>query len=128
MTAEAPRSLRGIWTVAAFTALVSHQDELLVVALRGDLDLTAGAELRALVRSVGPRFGPDQVVFDCRELRFIDARGLGILIETAEAFGATSERPVTLRNVQRRVRDVLEITDTMGFFVLAGEHAVAESD
>ena len=80
----------------------SPRDGSRVVRVVGELDYPASCELdRFLARLVG------RVCVDCRGLRFIDARGLGCLIEAAGRL-----EYLRLLNVPAPVRRVLELTQT----------------
>lgn len=75
-----------------------------VVKLAGDLDISSVEQLRSVVAElVAER--PRALVFDMRELRFMDSAGIAVLL------GAVSQvESVRLLSPSRAVRRVLELT------------------
>jgi anti-anti-sigma regulatory factor len=74
-----------------------------VVAVRGEIDLTATDGLVAFARDA---IGADGLVIDMRGVRMLDPMGLEALLEIRTALDG---RTLTLRNVPERVAAVLEI-------------------
>lgn len=105
-----------------FDAEIVHLDGAVVVALVGELDISGTQLLRDLTGSLASRYDASQVTFDCSGLTFIDAHGIGVLISINRRFGAGT---LTLRNVQDRVRNVLDRTGTTGMFDVADEDVSA---
>jgi len=74
-----------------------------VVVVSGELDVSNVDDLRASVASVTAN-RPEQIIFDLRDLRYIDSAGIAVLL------GAASESSVRLRDPSPAVRRVVELT------------------
>jgi anti-anti-sigma factor len=70
----------------------------MVLALRGELDLTGGVEaVRAIRRAL--REGPPALILDLADVSFVDVTGLRALIQ-ARRLAATSGARLALRNLR----------------------------
>ena len=65
---------------AAFAVSVERHGRRTTVAVRGELDVATAPALERVLVDHARRGGP--VVLDLRELSFIDASGLGLLLRT----------------------------------------------
>ena len=75
-----------------------------VVVVSGELDVSNVDDLRASVASVTAN-RPEQIIFDLRDLRYIDSAGIAVLL------GATKRvERVSLRQPSPIVRRVVELT------------------
>lgn len=59
--------------------------------------------------------GKSDVVLDCSGLRFVDSRGLEVLVDAAEEF-IRAGRALKLSGVRPAFREVLELTDLATLF------------
>ncbi len=74
------------------------------LALAGELDSSNVEQLEAAVASIVDR-GPERVVFDLSELRFMDSAGISVLVRLA-----AEVQTVEIRDPSPIVRRVIEIT------------------
>ncbi len=75
-----------------------------VLTVSGELDMSNADTLEAAVAAIAAR-GPDQLVFDLSDLRFMDSAGIAILI------GASAQvKSVRLRAPSLAVRRVVELS------------------
>jgi len=84
---------------AEFAITVTSANGVTEVRLEGDLDIVAAPELRRALNDV---HGP--VLFDFAEVPFMDARGLGVLMETERKNGG-----VVIRNASPLARRIFDI-------------------
>lgn len=87
-------------------------DGELVIALRGELDLSNIEAARAVVEA-GVAAGPDRLVFEMSGLTFMDSSGIALLIDATRELDR-----VVLRNLRPEVRRVIEITGLSGTFAM----------
>lgn len=84
------------------------QDGVLVVTVRGDLDLYTAPDLRAgMLAAIGD--GAASVVLDLRATSFMDSTALGVIIAAMKALRAQGGRLV-LVNESRSISKTLAIT------------------
>jgi anti-anti-sigma factor len=83
------------------SALVRPGDHGPVVVLAGDIDLEAVAEVRLSIGEALAR-GADPLVFDLRDVAFLDSSGLSVLLN------ASQHADVVLRSVPDRVHALLD--------------------
>jgi anti-anti-sigma factor len=90
-----------------FSAFWEQEEEAAVLRIRGELDLSASAALRAcLLDEVGLEGPP--IVIDLRDVPFVDSTCLGVLISVMRQARLT-RGGLRLAAVQPRVRRALEI-------------------
>ena len=101
-----------------FALAVSRRQHELVVELDGELDLATGPMLSTAIADVECD-GAAAVVVDLRGIRFVDAKGLGALLEARRQL---DERGMTMRVVNPRpaVLRVLRVAGVDGV-LLNGE-------
>lgn len=85
----------------------SAGDELLIVALDGEWDLSRGEELR---RHIERALAQPRVVFDMSDVRYIDSHCLGMLGRMHTQRVAKGYRPAQIVLANSNVRKVLGIT------------------
>lgn len=90
-------------------AIESATDEgILVMSVRGDLDLYSAPELRArLLAAIDD--GADAVILDLRTTTFMDSTALGVIVAAMKALRAQDGRLV-LVNESRSIAKTLAIT------------------
>ena len=90
-------------------------DGRLVAVLAGDLDTAAAAETEAALKPLFESTGKD-LVLDCTDLQYIASSGIRILVNLLKTAKANGDR-VVLKNVNEVIRDVLELTGFVSYFV-----------
>jgi anti-sigma B factor antagonist len=93
------------------SALVRPGDHGPVVVLAGAIDMEAVSDVRVSIGEALAR-GADPLVFDLREVSFLDSSGLSVLLSAA------LRAEVVLRSVPARVHALLEMSDVVGRFRL----------
>jgi anti-anti-sigma factor len=83
------------------------QDGSIVLAVRGELDVSSAADVRPEVTAAVAE-SPARIVFDLSELRFMDSSGLAILLVAAKSV------PVRLRNPTPAIVRLVELTGLSG--------------
>lgn len=86
----------------------SVEDEVLIVAVRGELDLYTAPDLRSLLLGA-IQDGRTAVVLDLRETTFLDSTALGVIIAAMKALRVRSGRLV-LVNDRTSITKTLAIT------------------
>lgn len=94
---------------------VQEIDGRLVAVLCGELDTAAAAETEAALKPLFESTGKD-LVLDCADLQYIASSGIRILVNLLKTAKAKGDR-VVLKNVNEVIRDVLELTGFVSYFV-----------
>ena len=94
---------------------VQELDGRLVAVLAGELDTSSAAETEAALKPLFDSTGKD-LVLDCTELQYIASSGIRILVNLLKTTKAKGDR-VVLKNVNEVIRDVLELTGFVSYFV-----------
>ena len=94
---------------------VQEIDGRLVAVLCGELDTAAAAETEAALKPLFESTGKD-LVLDCTDLQYIASSGIRILVNLLKTAKANGDR-VVLKNVNEVIRDVLELTGFVSYFV-----------
>lgn len=90
---------------------LSAEGSTYVVSLSGDLDTATLAPCRASLLGA-LHTGPDALVIDLRDLRFMDSSGLGMLVEIRRK-AIDQGVPLALRDPRQAVRTLLEVTGAL---------------
>ena len=94
---------------------VQELDGRLVAVLAGELDTASAAETEAALKPLFESTGKD-LVLDCTDLQYIASSGIRILVNLLKTTKAKGDR-VVLKNVNEVIRDVLELTGFVSYFV-----------
>ena len=94
---------------------VQELDGRLVAILAGELDTASAAETEAALKPLFESTGKD-LVLDCADLQYIASSGIRILVNLLKTAKANGDR-VVLKNVNEVIRDVLELTGFVSYFV-----------
>ena len=94
---------------------VQELDGRLVAILAGELDTASAAETEAALTPLFDSTGQD-LVLDCTDLQYIASSGIRILVNLLKTAKANGDR-VVLKNVNEVIRDVLELTGFVSYFV-----------
>lgn len=84
------------------------------MALNGELDLSSGPELEALLRELESS-GLGRILIDLHELNFMDSSGLALLIRAQQMTAAGGHR-LELRPGPHQVQRLFEMTGTLDRF------------
>jgi anti-sigma B factor antagonist len=89
-----------------------------VVKMVGEVDLASATQLRTAGRAaVEAAQTGGQVVFDVREVTFLDSTGVGAMVDVLNE-AAIKQAHIVLRSAPERVRRILEITGLLDRFTL----------
>lgn len=94
---------------------VQELDGRLVAVLAGELDTSSAAETEAALKPLFDSTGKD-LVLDCTDLQYIASSGIRILVNLLKTAKTKGDR-VVLKNVNEVIRDVLELTGFVSYFV-----------
>ena len=94
---------------------VKELDGRLVAVLAGELDSASAAETEAALKPLFESTGKD-LVLDCTDLQYIASSGIRILVNLLKTAKAKGDQ-VVLKNVNEVIRDVLELTGFVSYFV-----------
>jgi anti-anti-sigma factor len=94
---------------------VQELDGRMVAVFSGELDTVAAAETEAALKPLFDSTGKD-LVLDCTDLQYIASSGIRILVNLLKSAKAKGDR-VILKNVNEVIRDVLELTGFVSYFV-----------
>ena len=97
-----------------FGVEVSGLDGLVVLAVRGDIDLVSSPALQTALDQFDPT---SDVILDCARASFIDSAGISLLIEESQRRDL-SGGSLRLRNSEFPVRQVVELTGLIDLFEL----------
>ncbi len=92
-----------------FSVTAEVRDDIVAVALCGELDIDALPDLHRVLEELPAHTALE---FDCTKLTFLDAAGLGTLIEHARGQNPAPR----LRNANTAVRRLLQLTDAGQLF------------
>ena len=94
---------------------VQELDGRLVAIFAGELDTASAAETEAALKPLFDSTGKD-LVLACSDLQYIASSGIRILVNLLKTAKAKGDR-VVLKNVNEVIRDVLELTGFVSYFV-----------
>ena len=94
---------------------VQELDGRLVAVLAGELDSASAAETEAALKPLFESTGKD-LVLDCTDLQYIASSGIRILVNLLKTAKAKGDQ-VVLKNGNEVIRDVLELTGFVSYFV-----------
>lgn len=89
-----------------FEAFIAHHDGSVVVMVRGEVDLAAIPQFSSVVDEA--LAASSHVVFDMRDVRFLDSSGLRVIITAV--LRVREGGSVTIRNATPTVANVLELS------------------
>ncbi len=93
--------------------MTSSEAGAAIVAVRGEVDADNCGQLAAALDAI--EVDGDRLIFDARELSFIDSSGISELLRTRSALEAKGVR-FEIREPTSQVRRVLEITGLVELF------------
>jgi len=103
---------------AGLRVQLEGSEEVPVIRVAGEVDLTTAPELRAKLAELPAAGGT--VVIDMSEVTFLDSTGLSVLVASWKRFGEADEhrnfRLVVNRPAIQRVLDVTGLTQVFGVF------------
>ena len=101
-----------------------REGDALVLAVRGEVDLHNSPELRAELFALLGRTRPKRLVFDLRQVPYMDSSALAVLVEVLKVQTKAGGK-VVLFNLQPRVRGLVEIARLTTVFGIAKDEAEA---
>jgi anti-sigma B factor antagonist len=97
-----------------FDVVVSEIGVRTQVVVRGELDMLTAPELRSALRACADQ-GHSDVVVDLAGVAFLDAQGLGVLVEARKRLDA-HHRSLTIVSPSAPARRVLDLTGLTTLF------------
>jgi RNA polymerase sigma-B factor len=88
---------------------VAHEDGVLTVRIRGEVDRDTAGRLRTSLRHAIATVGADRLVLDLSAVPLVDAAGVAALVDAASA-AAVAEVSVSLRGAQPYVSRILAVS------------------
>ncbi len=88
------------------TIVHSIQGSRILVAVKGDLDLTTAAPLREALDELLDRYADKSLTLDLSDVDFVDSSGLGVILGRYRRMG---KRILALTGVRPGVKAVLEL-------------------
>ena len=88
---------------------------VLNVILEGDLDRTTAPELESAV--INELQGTEELIIDLEKLVYISSAGLRVLVKFHKKM--LSQGKMSLINVNKGVKDILDLSGLSGFFTIA---------
>jgi RNA polymerase sigma-B factor len=88
---------------------VAHEDGVLTVRIRGEVDRDTAGRLRTSLRHAIATVGADRLVVDLSAVPLVDAAGVAALVDAASA-AAVAEVSVSLRGAQPYVSRILAVS------------------
>jgi len=94
---------------APLVVAVARADDEVVMSLTGELDPHTAPVLREAIDELGPDIGATSLVFDLRNLRFIDSSGLRVVISAHRLMDERGGRLI-LRSPSATALRILSVT------------------
>lgn len=94
------------------------EGDALVVALQGEIDLHNSPELRTELLDLVSRNKPNRLVFNLRQVPYMDSSAVAVLVEMLQKMRKAGGR-VFLTDLQPRVKGLLDIAHLGSIFTLA---------
>jgi anti-anti-sigma factor len=107
------------------TFATTRTDDVVVVTLSGDLDMSATFWLEPELERLTEGDDVRSLVLDLEDVHFMDSAALGLLLATHERLGGSGIRLV-VANPSRGVRRILEVTGTAGVLGVEPQHPSAD--
>jgi anti-sigma B factor antagonist len=96
-----------------------RQDEDVIAAVRGEIDLHNSPELRDALLELIQKKPLTRLVLDLADVPYMDSSAVAVLVECLQKL-RKNQGKLVLRNLQPRVRGLLEIARLDSIFVLEG--------
>ena len=108
------------------TCDVLHQDSVIILTLRGHLDLHSAPRLSQEIQDV-IRQGASRLVIDLGGVDYIDSSGIGVLLKV---FGSTRRGEYRLRlcRLHSAVAHVISLTKLTNYLPISADVATAIAD
>src|SRR5207248_3127925 len=98
--------------------------EVMVAAVRGEIDLHNSPQLRSELLSMLGRSTPRKLVLNLSQVPYMDSSAVAVLVEMLQNLRMTGGR-VLLTNLQPRVKGLLEIARLSSIFVICKDEEEA---
>ncbi|HET6247127.1 MAG TPA: anti-sigma factor antagonist [Tepidisphaeraceae bacterium] len=100
------------------------ENDALVVAVRGEIDLHNSPEFRTEILDLIAKNAPRRLVLNLGEVPYMDSSACAVLVESLRKVRALGGK-VYLVNLQPRVKGLLEIARLGSIFTIAADEAEA---
>lgn len=87
---------------------IDRTDQCVVVAINGEIDIFSGPDFKARMYEIF-ECGRKNVVFDCKELMYIDSFGLGVFVSLLKK-SKQQDLGMKLENVRNNIMKLFVIT------------------
>jgi anti-anti-sigma factor len=103
--------------VSRFGFESEERGQVVLVTLRGELDLLSTGELEPELERLADEPGVDVVALDLRDLEFLDSSGLRLVVLVERRLKEAGRRLVLVRGPQpvQRVFEITRMTDRLEF-------------
>jgi anti-anti-sigma factor len=108
----------------ALLTAASPRDGVVIVAIRGEVDLHNSPLLRGRLLEALQRWQPRKLVLNMSQVPYVDSSAIAVLVETLKELRRSGGR-VVLTELQPRVKGLLEIARLDSIFVIAPSEAEA---
>ncbi len=100
------------------------QDDALIMAVRGEIDLHNSPELRTEVLDLLAKHSPKRLILNLSQVPYMDSSAIAVLVEALQKMRKVSGK-VLLTDLQPRVKSLLEIARLGSIFVICKDEAEA---
>lgn len=90
------------------------------VELQGEIDIYGSSIFKEKVHELTKEYPDKEMVFDMKELDYIDSTGLGVLIGALKVLKVNA-KGITLKNLKPNVYKVFKITNLSQIFTIIDE-------
>jgi len=106
----------------------ARQDgDVVIVAVRGEIDLHNSPDLRGTLLDLLTRYKPKKLVLNLSQVPYMDSSAIAVLVESLQKLRKSSGK-IYLSNLQPRVKGLLEIARLDAIFVIVAEEKDALSN
>jgi anti-sigma B factor antagonist len=100
------------------------EGEIVVVAVRGEIDLQNSPELRTELLELLMKHSPQRLVLNLAQVPYMDSSAIAVLVELLQKIRKTGGK-IYLTNLQLRVKGLLEIARLGSIFSIVNDEAEA---
>lgn len=95
-----------------------HEGDVLIVTIRGEIDLHSSPELRTELLALLQKTGAKRMVLNLSEVPYMDSSAIAVLVEALQRLRKVGGK-VILTDLQPRVKGLLEIARLNSIFGIA---------
>ena len=108
-----PSSMQVVWDMTRSAVRIDARNDVVRIALTGELDLAAVPDLQKCFSGVPMNGGQERLLIDLRDVTFLDASGLHVLMDICEQ-GKIHHHQVVLVGAPSAVVRLFELTGNKG--------------